>query len=339
MERSCSTGICGQPPSRFSRRVSPLERILWSASHASSPGTWRADRCTPEGIPGVLGHALYMNALHGGKAKHATIDSHTMAGRLRGGMRPQAAVYPAARRATRDLRRRRRPRTRTRAALVAQSQQTTRQYHLPAISQQLADQANRASVAERFPEPAVQQRLAVDLALITPDDPWLTDLELSLVKTTQAPEAPLVSRLRSIPGVGTLLALVRRYAIHERHRCPRVQACVSECRLVTCAKDSAGQRAGTAGQQLGHADLTWAFSAAAVLVLRNNPAGQPYLARLTTQPGTGKALTGLAHHLARAVSDRCKRDTAFALKKCLQESWRGAGAPDASRDAPGISLP
>jgi hypothetical protein len=49
--------------------------------------------------------------------------------------------------------------------------------------------------------------------------------------------------------------------------------------LGTCAKESAGKRYGTAGAKLGHADLTWAFSEAAVLFLRTNPAGQTYLAR------------------------------------------------------------
>jgi hypothetical protein len=48
-----------------------------------------------------------MNAIHGGKAKHDTIDAQKMAVWLRGGMLPPAYVYPAAMRATRDLLRRR----------------------------------------------------------------------------------------------------------------------------------------------------------------------------------------------------------------------------------------
>jgi hypothetical protein len=55
-------------------------------------------------------------------------------------------------------------------------------------------------------------------------------------------------------------------------------------------KDSAGQRDGTAGAKIGHADLQWACSEAAVLVWRNNPAGQNYLARLENPHGQGTAL-------------------------------------------------
>jgi transposase len=71
--------------------------------------TWYglADFCAQEGIPFVLGHALYMKAIHGGKANNDTIDAHKSAVLLRGGMLPQAYVYPAEMRATRDLLRRR----------------------------------------------------------------------------------------------------------------------------------------------------------------------------------------------------------------------------------------
>jgi hypothetical protein len=53
---------------------------------------WLADLCVQEGIPVVLGHALCMKAIHGGKAKHDKLDSHQIAVLLRGGMLPQASV-------------------------------------------------------------------------------------------------------------------------------------------------------------------------------------------------------------------------------------------------------
>jgi transposase len=68
---------------------------------------WLADLCAQEGIPFVLGHALSMKAIHGGKANNDTIDSQKIAALRRGGLLPQADVSPAERRATRDLVRRR----------------------------------------------------------------------------------------------------------------------------------------------------------------------------------------------------------------------------------------
>jgi transposase len=43
---------------------------------------WIADLCSQEHIPFVLGHALYMKAIHGGKAKNDKIDAHKIASRL-----------------------------------------------------------------------------------------------------------------------------------------------------------------------------------------------------------------------------------------------------------------
>ena len=40
---------------------------------------WVADFCRERNIAFVLGHALYMRAIHGGKAKNDKIDSHKIA--------------------------------------------------------------------------------------------------------------------------------------------------------------------------------------------------------------------------------------------------------------------
>ena len=61
--------------------------------------------------------------------------------------------------------------------------------------------------------------------------------------------------------------------------------------LVKCVKESAGKRYGTSGTKSGNAPLKWAFSEAAVLCLRDNPAGQKDLSRLENQHDKGKALT------------------------------------------------
>jgi hypothetical protein len=51
--------------------------------------------CPAEGITFVLGHALAMKAIYGGKAKNHKLDSFQIASLLHGGLLPQAYVYPA----------------------------------------------------------------------------------------------------------------------------------------------------------------------------------------------------------------------------------------------------
>jgi transposase len=138
---------------------------------------------------------------------------------------------------------------------------------------------------------------------------------LSIVKSAKHHDANTFYRLRSVPGVGKILALVLLYEIHDSRRFPSVQDFASYGRLVKCARESAGKRYGNSGAKIGHAYLKWAFSEAAVLYLRNNPAGQKYLTRLEKKYGKGKALTILAPKLTRAVYSRLKRETVFDLDK------------------------
>src|SRR5215831_16238963 len=304
-------------PEMLLKAIAPYRDDIVVAVACIFPWYWLADLCAREGIPFVLGHALSMKAIHGGKAKNDKIDAQKMAVLLRGGMIPQAYVYPAEMRATRDLLRRRMHLVRKRAELLGHIQNTNSQYNLPEIGRKIAYKANRDGVAERFVDPAVQKSIEVDLALIDHYDRLLREMELTILKTAKQHDANTLYLLRTVPGIGEILSLVLLYEIHDMERFPRVQDFVSYCRLVKCAKESAGKRYGTSGTKIGNAYLKWAFSEAAVLFLRNNPAGQKYLARLEKKHGKGKALTVLAHKLARAVYYMLKRGTAFDMAQFL----------------------
>lgn len=175
----------------------------------------------------MLGHALSMQAMPGGKAKNDKIDSQKIAALLRGGMLPQASVSPAEMRATRDLLRRRTHLMRKRAELLAHVHNTHSQYTLPEIGKKIAYKANREGVADRFADPAVQKSIAVDLAFITYYDQLLGDLELAISKAAKHHDANPLYVLQTVPGIGKLLSLVLLYAIHAIGRFPRVQDCVS----------------------------------------------------------------------------------------------------------------
>jgi transposase len=242
-----------------------------------------------------------MQAIHGGKAQNDRIDARKIAVLRRGGMSPQASVDPAEMRATRDLLRRRMPFMPKRAELLTHVQHTNSQYNVPEIGNKLAYKTQRTGGAERCPAPAVQTRIAVELTLVGHHDHLLREVELSVLTTAKQHDANTLYLLRTVPGIGEILRLVVRYAIPDLQRFPRGQDCLSYGRLVKWATEAAGKYYGTSGAKSGNTYLTWAVSEAAVLWLRTNPAGQKYLARLENQHGQGKALTGLAQTLARAV--------------------------------------
>src|SRR5215470_1486529 len=121
-------------PDLFLKAIAPYREDMAVAVECIFTWYWLADLCGKGNIPFVLGHALYMKAIHGGKAKNDKIDAHKIAVLLRGGMIPMAYVYPPERRATRDLLRRRCHLMRKRAELLAHMQNTNSQYTSPSLA-------------------------------------------------------------------------------------------------------------------------------------------------------------------------------------------------------------
>src|SRR5262245_14742789 len=75
-------------PEPLLKAIVPYREGLVVAVECMFTWYWLADLCAQEGIAFVLGHALYMKAIHGGKAKNDKIDAHKIAVLLRGGMFP-----------------------------------------------------------------------------------------------------------------------------------------------------------------------------------------------------------------------------------------------------------
>ena len=94
----------------------------------------------------------------------------------------------------------------------------------------MAYKANRNGVAARFPAPAVQKRVAVDLALIGYYDPLLSDLALHSIKAATQHDVPTLYLLQTVPGIGKILSLVLWQEIHDIARVPSVQDFASDGR-------------------------------------------------------------------------------------------------------------
>jgi transposase len=278
-----------------------------------------ADLCAAEGIPFVLGHALYMKAIHGGKTKNDRIDSKKIAKLLRAGMIPMAYVYPKAMRSTRDLLRRRMHVVRHRSNLLTHIQQTNAQYNLPKIGKTLKYTGNREGVAERFEDESVRKTVEVDLELIGCYDRVIGRLERHIQHCANTHNTLALQLLRTIPGIGKILSLVILYEVQDIERFPTPQKCVSYARLIRPVKESAGKRTGTANGKIGNAYLKWAFSEAVVLFLRETREAQPALRRLERKYGKDKAKGILAHRLGRTVYYMLKHKQVFDIKKFIKQ--------------------
>ena len=248
-------------PATFLKAVAPFRDGLVVGCECLFAWYWLADLCEDHQIPFVLGHALYMRMIHGGKAKTDKIDAAKLASMLRGGLFPMAYVYPRAKRPTRDLLRRRSFFVRQRAQLITHIMNTNTQFNLPPLSKKLTYAANRS--------PAI--------------DPVTFGL------------------LRTVPGIGPILGLILLYEIDDIARFPEAGNFLSYSRLVRCAHVSAGKVKGSGGRKIGNARLKWAFSEAACLMLRSCLPVKAWMQRQEKKKGKRKALSILEAKLGRTV--------------------------------------
>lgn len=304
----------------FLRAIEPYREDIVVCVECMFTWYWLADLCQKEGIPFVLGHALYMKAIHGGKAKNDKIDSKKIAVLLRGGMIHQSYVYPEKMRATRDLMRRRNHLVQKRAELLSHIQNTNSQYNLDDSFGSIGRPYQRRGkdIVGAFDHPAVKKSMEVNLKMVATYDPLLDDLERNILKLAQHHDPVSYALLQSVYGIGKIGALTILYEIEDIRRFPRVQDFVSYARLVKCEKSSAGKSYGTSGNKIGNAHLKWAFSEAAVLFLRGNEPAKKWLERQTRKHGKGKALSILAHKLGRAVYFMLKNKEVFDREKFLR---------------------
>jgi transposase len=308
-------------PGAFLQAIAPFRDELVVACECLFCWYWLADLCHAENIAFVLGHALYMKAIHGGKSADDRIDSSKIAHLLRGGNLPIAYAYPKGLRETRDLLRRRMYLVHKRAEVVSHTVNTNSQYNLPPFGKKLIYARNRQAlkIAQRFTDASVRKSIEVNLRLLDSLDDLIGDVELYLERTVKVDDADTFYRLRSIPGVGKILALVLLYEIHDIDRFVSAGAFLSYARLIRPLKTSAGKVKGGGGAKIGNAHLKWAFSEAACLLVRESDQAKRFLARKEKKHGKPKALGILAARLGRSVYHMLRQKTAFDPKRF----WNG----------------
>ena len=159
-------------------------------------------------------------------------------------MFPIAYAYPKAKRAVRDLLRRRLFFVRQRAELSVHLQNTNHQYNInkPLTSSRMRSEVYRNTIPQKFTDPATLKMVNADLAMFQAYNDIITKLEFQIEDSMEVQDPVSYSIINSVPGLGFILSLTILYEIDDIHRFSDVGNFISCCWLLMCSHESAGKK-------------------------------------------------------------------------------------------------
>jgi len=276
---------------------------------------WLVDGLMAEGYAVRLANTVAMKRYDGLKHSDDETDAAHLAHLLRLGILPTGYIHPPAERALRDL-------ARKRVQLVR-----SRTQHVLAVENILA-----RSTGSR-PSAAAIKRLApsdVDILGLAADVALAVQANLAVIATLNleigrlearllegAKLRPDYARLKSIPGIGEVLAIVIMLETGDVTRFARVGNFASYARCVSSIRISNGKKKGEGNTKNGNAYLVWAFIEAANFARRFNDEARRFFERKKAKTNSIVATKALAHKLARASYHMLKEGQPFDVKRCF----------------------
>lgn len=303
------------------RLIAPYRHDLTLTFESCFMGAWFADFCEDEGLPYVMAHAFYLRSIQGQKHKNDKRDSKELADCLRANRIPPAYVCPRSLRPVRALLRRRMAFVRNRSRLLGFSMIDLMAHGLP--TPQIHARSRKkwcAAVRDAYDDPFEQTIAEANVATVEHYNRQIALMEQRLVGHASAKNTLDFNLLRTVPGIGEVLAMTILYETIDVSRFSGVRDYVSYCRLARGMEESGGKTLGSRGAKMGNPYLKWAFIEAAILAKRSHPGISKYAARLEKKKGAKRLVNGvLAAKIARSVFFMMLHKTAFDPKRVTGE--------------------
>ena len=304
----------------FLKLVEPYKHSLTVCCECTFNWYWFADACMDAGFEFVLGHALYMRAIHSFKSKNDRQDCFQIAHLLRSNLIPPAYVYPREKRAVRALLRQRTTFVWKRAEILTQmSMSVMANGHKPLNSNNRVREQWIEELRELYSDPIDLLAVDASVQVVKQFDETIRKLDWALHKHTQDHFAVQYNTIKTTPGIGVTLGLIILYEIDDIGRFKSIQDFISYCRLAKGTVASAGKIKGTQGSKIGNGYLKYAFHEAAVLGKRRDPELKKYFQSLEAKKGKHLANGILATKLARAVYFMLRDHKVFDVNKITRK--------------------
>jgi transposase len=261
---------------------------------------WLVDGLMEAGYEVRLANPSAIQKYKGLKHSDDRSDAAWLAEMLRLGILPEGYVYPKEERPLRDLLRKRTHLVKLRTSLVNSLQNIIARncgVNVRADKIKLLTQDRVSPFFEGDEDLALSGRVSQETII------YLTRQinKIERVIERKLKLKPGYTLLKTIPGVGQILALTIMLETGPIGRFPSAGDYASYCRKVPASWTSNGKKKGSANKKNGNKYLAWAFSEASALGIRFDETIRAYYNRKAAKTNFMTARSALAHKICRAA--------------------------------------
>jgi transposase len=276
---------------------------------------WLVDGLMEQGHRVHLANTAAIQQYNGLKYTDDDSDARWLAHLLRLGVLPEGYIYPKQERAVRDLLRKRSQLVRQRTVNLLSIQNL---YTRNSGSSLSANQIKGLQVEDIEGNVAASDlalAIKANLAVMQCADEQVGILEQTVTERVKL--RPQFSFLKTVPGIGRVLALTIMLETGDIRRFRSVGNFDSYCRCVGSQKISNGKRKGSGNTKNGNKYLSWAFVEAANFAIRFSAKIKSFYQRKKAKSKGVVAIKAVAHKLCRACYYIMRDRVAFNVTKAF----------------------
>jgi len=276
---------------------------------------WLVDGLMERGFRIHLANTAAIQQYEGLKYTDDHSDARWLAHLLRLGVLPEGYIYPRADRPVRDLLRKRSQMVRQRTTNLLSIQNLLTRNTGSSMKANRVKGLDVQQVDELLPDGDLALAVKANLSVMLSADQQVELLEQTVTQRVKL--RPQFSFLRTVPGIGEILALTIMLETGDIRRFASVGNYASYCRCVGSQKISNGKKKGQGNTKNGNKYLAWAFVEAAHFAIRFNSKIKSFDQRKKAKTKGVVAIKAVAHKLCRACYYIMRDRVAFNITKAF----------------------
>jgi len=279
---------------------------------------WLVDGLMEQGYKLHLANTAAIQQYEGLKYTDDHSDARWLAHLLRLDVLPEGHIYPKADRPVRDLLRKRSQMVRQRTTNLLSIQNLLTRNTGSSLSANRVKGLDVQQVDQLLPDGELALAVKANLSVMSSADEQVELLEQTVTQRVQL--RPQFSFLKSVPGIGEILALTIMLETGDIRRFCSVGNFASYCRCVGSQKISNGKKKGQGNTKNGNKYLSWAFVEAAHFAIRYNSKIKSFYQRKKAKTKIVVAIKAVAHKLCRACYYIMRDRVPFNITKAFGQN-------------------